>query len=402
MTILMLLERIFPSDIRVEKESRALIKAGHEVIILCPRAENQQDKDSYNGIKIFRFNAKYTQKFFNGKLLLGYQALTFRNALWYKKIMEMVRANRIDVLHVHDLPLSSTAVAVRKKTGIPVIADLHENYPELLRIRFGGSDLSWKDRLLVGTDRWANHERKILQEVDHIIVVVEEAKERLMSIGLPAAKISIVSNTESEEFWESHELDKALVKQYEDSFIASYIGGFGEHRGIDTAIKAIELISRKTHGIRLLLVGSGGWYSDTLERMTLESRVSDLVKFIPWVPMKKVPSYLELSDVGLVPHSSNPHTESTVPHKLFQYMLFGKPVIVSDCRPLKRIVEEAGAGLVFKAGNPEDLAEKILTLYDSPEACKNYGENGKNAATIGKYSWNNEKRRLMQIYNGLQ
>ena len=41
--------------------------------------------------------------------------------------------NKIEVLHVHDLPLVGVALAVAKKYGIKVVADLHENYPAMLR-----------------------------------------------------------------------------------------------------------------------------------------------------------------------------------------------------------------------------------------------------------------------------
>ena len=114
-------------------------------------------------------------------------------------------------------------------------------------------------------------------------------------------------------------------------------------------------------------------------------------------------SYLEVTNVGLIPHKSTPHTETTIPHKLFQYMLFGKPVVVSDCASMKRIVEETGSGLVFKAGNPEDLAEKIVSLYNSHDLFRRCGANGKASSAYGKYSWKHQdKKSLVDIYSDLQ
>ena len=50
------------------------------------------------------------------------------------------------------------------------------------------------------------------------------------------------------------------------------------------------------------------------------------------------------------PHEDFEHTQTTVPHKLFQYMMGRKTVLVSDCAPLKRIIGDNEAGYVFKAG----------------------------------------------------
>jgi glycosyltransferase involved in cell wall biosynthesis len=395
----MLLENPFPTDIRVQKEADALIAAGHNLILLCPLEEGEKKRDFFHNIQIIRFNGQDHGNFLKRKLLLCYQALTFRQLSWLKVILEVVKEKKIDTLHVHDLLLMETAAAVKKKTGVPIVADLHENYPELLRIRFNPNELFWKDRLLVGANRWAKHEPKMLKKADHIIVVVEEAMERLVSLGLPSNKISVVSNSEANKYWESYAIDKSIVDKYKDSFVVSYIGGFGPHRGLDTAIKAMSAIKQKgTDIIKLLLVGAGGWYGNLLAKLVDKEGISDWVEFVPWIPITEVRSFIEASNIGIVPHNSTAHTENTVPHKLFQYMLFEKPVIVSSCRPLKRIVSETNSGLVFQAGDPDDLAEKIIELYNSYQLRKKLGRNGKNAADSGKYSWSNQEKELLRAY----
>ena len=82
-------------------------------------------------------------------------------------------------------------------------------------------------------------------------------------------------------------------------------------------------------------------------------------------------------------------------------MIMKKPVIVSSCTPLKRIVEDTGSGLVFNANNSESLADCLVKLYeDGDEIAKKYGENGHRAA-LGKYSWKNDSRRLVTMYKDL-
>jgi glycosyltransferase involved in cell wall biosynthesis len=398
----MLLEVPFPTDIRIQKEADALINAGHNVTLLCPSRDGESKFEEFKDIVIYRFNGEDPGAYFRRKIALGYRALTFRNLLWSKAITEIAETREIDVLHVHDLLLVATALSVKRKTGIPVVADLHENYPELLRIRFSRSQLNWKDRMLVGADRWAKHERSVLKYVDQIIVVVEEARERLISLGISPRKISIVSNTEDPKFWATHKIDNEILSRYRDKFVISYIGGVGTHRGLDVAIKAISFIKNKRSDLKLVVVGSQGLYGEELEKSAQELGVSANVDFIPRLPIEEVRSYFESCHIGLVPHNSTPHTEATVPHKLFQYMLFNRPLIVSSCKSLKRIVEDIGAGVVFKAGDPEDLSKKILFLYDRPVLRRRLSKKGHFAAFQGKYNWHTDAKVLTDVYTNLQ
>jgi len=105
--------------------------------------------------------------------------------------------------------------------------------------------------------------------------------------------------------------------------------------------------------------------------------------------------------VCIIPHVSNEHTETTIPHKLFQYMYMRKPVVVSDCRPLQRIVMETNSGAVFKSGDEFDFARVILQLFENDLLRKQMGENG-NRAVIGKYNWENSSRSLIGLYSNLE
>jgi glycosyltransferase involved in cell wall biosynthesis len=104
---------------------------------------------------------------------------------------------------------------------------------------------------------------------------------------------------------------------------------------------------------------------------------------------------------NLVPHNDSEHTQTTVPHKLFQYMIAGKPVIVSDVRPLKRIIEETHSGLVFKANDPRSLAQALINLCYTPGLGEQSGHNGRQAST-GPYAWRHDARRLINLYRKIE
>ena len=394
MKIGMILDRVFPPDVRVEKEARSLIKAGHEVYLLCMKTPNLSDVDVFNGVNLIRRNF-YPESSLIRKIIILLERITFTNHQLVSQIQRFVDENSIEVLHIHDLSMVKSALIVGKKKRIPVIADLHENYP--VAIQFYLSDASFRSRFLNGVERWKKYENYCLNRVNHIIVVVDEAKERIISnYNIPKDKVTIVSNTEDIDYFESFNLRHDLINSYKSYFTITYIGGFGPHRGLDVPIKAMPILKEKIPNIRLLMVGDG-INKQELEKLAASLGVSQSVEFTGWQPFNLMPSYIALSDICLVPHHSNPHTDSTIPHKLFQYMLMEKPVVVSTCKPLARIVNETKSGLVFESGNVNDFARVCFELRDE-EKRKQLGENGKQAV-LKKYNWDETGKELIRVYD---
>lgn len=209
----------------------------------------------------------------------------------------------------------------------------------------------------------------------------------------------VIENTVDTERFLGLPVDEEIISTYAADFVISYIGGFGgAHRGLDTAVEAIPAILREIPNARLLLVGKGA-IRRKLEEMIAQRSLSERVTFVDWQPFEKVPSFIRASAVCLVPHQSNAHTEATSPHKLFQYMLMGKPVVVSNCRPLRRVVDETGAGVVFQAGDSHSLAQAIVGLRDEGLR-KRLGELGQRAV-LSKYNWRKTSKKLLDVYEEL-
>ena len=250
--------------------------------------------------------------------------------------------------------------------------------------------------------RWKRLERMVLQRVDRIITVVDEAKEHYVNdCGIPPKKITVVMNAEDLEEFGNLEIDESLVAKYKNDFVISYIGGFGPHRGIDTAIKSMPKVLEEIPDARLLLVGKGsGEFDKEMRELCKDLKVENNVVFTDWVDFRLVPSFIALSDVCLVPHHASGHTNTTIPHKLFQYMVMKKSIIVTDCRPLKRIVEECNCGLVIPSGDYIGMANAVIRLYEDKEYARKLGENGRRAVEE-KYNWENEAKKLCELYSRL-
>ena len=389
MKILMVLPSKFPPDIRVEKEARSLIGNGHNIHLICPQKENQSLIDEYNGIIVYRFKENEGKT----KHVLPYIWNPIIRKKWINEIENIIREKQIKMLHVHDLPVVKIAIKIGKKMNIPVIFDMHENWPEALRVyaKYKSKIVS-HFRVMIHKIR----EKYCIANSDHIIVVVQEQKERLLKLGVNPEKITIVMNTEEVNRFREVKKDTKLNERYKNKYVITYVGGFGFHRGLETAIMAMSIVQKEMPDALLLLVGRGKNY-EQLQRLCSEKGVEKAVEFTGWVDFDLIPNYIKISNICLVPHNASRHTDTTIPHKIFQYMLLKKPVIVTSAKPLKRIVEEADCGIVVPSENYIEMAEAIKSIYHDPSLSKNYGNNGREAV-LKKYNWKTEAQKLSALY----
>ncbi len=397
----MLLNAPYPADIRVKKETEALIKAGFEIHLLCLRKKGQEAMQAVEGIKVHRIDAgknNYQLAFWDVIMSLLFVHPVFKSA-----IKKLHRTEKFDYVHIHDLPLVGTALHLRAESGFKVIADMHENYPEALRTWFTWKKnpiVRIKNSLFMNPERWTKFEKKACLESDHIIAVVDEMKQRLINEhNADENKITVITNSEDQAFIRQA-LDTSVYSSLRDKFIITYSGGIGPHRGVDVAIEGMQYLKDQPQ-IQLAVVGFGSASVMNSLQKLVRSHSLQNVHFFGYQPFSKFYSYMSLADVNVIPHQSNGHTDNTVPHKLFQGMMTGKPLLVSSSTPLKRLVEKYQSGLVFEAGNSRDFAEKVLMLYNDSSLSKKLGNNGKRVTLEEDINWEHDQKKLINLYQML-
>lgn len=398
--ILMLLNAPYPADIRVKKEATALIDHGFEVFLICLRKKKQARTEVVDGIRVTRIDAgknNYVLAFWDIVLSVWFVHPKFLSAA-----KRLIAEKSISFVHIHDLPLSGTALALKKSFPLKVVIDLHENYPEALKTWFKWKKnpiARLKNRMFLNPERWMAHERRSCLEADHVIAVVEEMKSRLIeNYSIDPEKVTVVTNTEDKTFL-AQPLNSSVYEQIPKGFTITYAGGIGPHRGVDTAIRGMALLVHLP--LQLAIVGFG---SPSVMR-SLKNLVEDLklhnVHFLGHQPFSKFYSYMHFADVNVIPHQSNGHTDNTVPHKLFQGMMAGKPLLVSSCAPLKRYVDAYRCGIVFKAGDAKDFAKQVELLYHDPAGQLELGKNGLKASVEGELNWDITQKELIKLYDQL-
>jgi glycosyltransferase involved in cell wall biosynthesis len=170
-------------------------------------------------------------------------------------------------------------------------------------------------------------------------------------------------------------LSEEFLQRYfpEGRIVVGYAGSMGITNALEPLMRCIERLSARTD-IHFVLVGSGDL------RDTYMARLSGLatVSFVPRIARGEVPSFLRRCDVlYLAAHDSPVWRFGQSMNKMVDYMLAGRPVVASYSG-YQSMLNEANAGVVVDAGDPEALTEAIARMAEMPaEARAEMGARGR-------------------------
>lgn len=179
----------------------------------------------------------------------------------------------------------------------------------------------------------------------------------------------------------------------EDEKILLYQGGLQQGRGLELLIEAMDEIEEG----HLLFIG-GGKLTQTLKEQAEASKQADRIHFLDKVPFQELPSYTREAYLGFQVLQNicfNHYSASS--NKLFEYMMAHVPVISCDFPEIKKVVEETNTGLVVDSHNASEIADAVNQLVKDTSLRNQLSENTKQAKEI--YNWNNEKSKLLEVYN---
>jgi len=394
LTIGMVVDNEFYGDPRVYNEAKILVQAGYCVKILCLNFGKYPEREIVDGIELVRVPiVKKTKKRLSALIL----SLPFYRWFWRKTISEFIISEKIDVLHAHDLYMARSAKEGIGNKSVPLVLDLHENYPAAIMIYNWA--IRFPARLIVRPWRWKQFEGRYLQMADKIISVSPELKKDIL-IRFPAIKeqdMVVYPNVPDLDELLAYPVDQKIIDK-KGRFLVFYFGAIAERRGIFTGFEALKLLLKKYPSITFLMIGP----IDNADKARFEQYMKDPVLsehviHYPWKDISLLPSYITISDVCMSPAVKNTQNESGIGNKIFQYMLFERPVITSDCRPTQEMVEREECGLVFANENAADLASKIEILFNDPALMKAMGAKGRQAA-LTKYHVGAFRKNLEGLY----
>lgn len=379
----------YPWDVRVEKICATLASAGHDVHIAARNVRRDPTVERLPEGTVHRMAPlHWAGRAADGAL--GFPA--FFNPRWLSLLDRTVRRLRPDVVICRDIPLAPTALWAGHRHGTPVVLDIAENYPAMLRMVFDAGVHRVTDHLVRNPTAAGVVERYSLQRADRVIVVVEEMAERLVRMGIAGDRIDVVSNTPPRSRAELEPQGRRRPPGQPLGLV--YLGHLEVPRGLLEMVDAVALLRRDGFPVRATIVGKGRDAQLFKDRAREQGLTDADISFPGYLDRDAALRTIQEADIGVLPHHVNEQWNTSIPNKLFDYMAVGLPVVTSNPAPFERITRATGAGEVFQAGDAASLADAVRRLSEAG-ARESYGAAGRRAI-LERYNWEYDAAVMMR------
>ena len=291
--------------------------------------------------RLLRVAAKIAIRFRIG----GWEAEYWRLNPAFGAVYRIARPHRCDVWLANDWTAIPVARKIAQEQGAVLLYDTHE-------LASDESPERWRWRLL---DR-------------PVVMAIEGA-----CIG-SARRVSCVSGGIADRLQFNYRLrERPLVvrntPRYEpiafrptaEAVEVLYHGIVYRTRGLEACIRSVTLWRSE---FRLTIRGPASpEYRASLQRLIAELGLGERVRLVPPVPMTDLVREASRFDVGLfaLPGHSR-HNRFALPNKLFEYIMAGLAICVSDLPEMARVVREYDLGVLIGAVEPDAIAAAVNGL----------------------------------------
>jgi glycosyltransferase involved in cell wall biosynthesis len=310
---------------------------------------------------------------------------------WLEDIMEMVR---FDLVYERNCFLNP-AIALASKRGIPSILEFNGIWP---------LEAEWKGYPVDQVRCFLKKEVSAAKQATRVICVGQGALDYYMAQGVDVGKLHVIPNGANPDLFQP--MDKQQCRGRVGIGFKEKIIGFSGSLQIfyelDCVIRAMPLILKRVPEARLVVVGRDypppfGLGRSVLRSLAKQLGVAERVDFLDIVLYEEVPYYINSSDVCLLPLVKRDDWQAALsPLKLREYLACGRPVIASNVIGDTQIVKGIEAGLLYKPGDPRDLAEKVCVIFENPGLAQEMADNGRRYV-LAHDTWRHVTERIMAI-----
>ena len=183
---------------------------------------------------------------------------------------------------------------------------------------------------------------------------------------------------------------KKKLKVTDENFILIFPGEINNNKNQVLLIDTLEILKKHIPKIALLLPGN-----DLLNGKLLDySREKGLEKNIRFLGFRKdIPELLAISDLSV----SSSKREG-LPINILEAMYVGKPLVVTNCRGNRDLIEDGTNGFLVNNNSAPEFAEKILKIYNDKKTSSKFVN--LNKERVKKYLIENVLDEIVKIYMG--
>jgi glycosyltransferase involved in cell wall biosynthesis len=378
-----------PFDRRVWLECQALVSAGYQVAVVCPKGKGDPSYEVINTVELYKY-----RPYAPGGSKLSFAAeygYSFCATAW--QMLKARRKGRLAVLQACNPPdiFWPLALILRWADRTKFVFDHHDLCPELFQSRFpdGPKWAYWGLRTL---------ERRTHRTADHVISTNDSYRDvAIKRSGKAPADVTVVRTGPDPEKLCCCPQDPSFRRGRR--YLAAYIGVMGPQDGVDIIVRAADIVVHEMgrEDIAFTLIGSGDCY-DELVALRDKLRLNGHVEFTGRAPDDLVRKILSTADVGLSPDPKNPLNDVSTMNKTMEYMAFELPVVAFDLRETR--VSAAEAAVYVRPNDVREYAKAIVDLMDDEALRAQLGKFGR-ARVEDELAWSYQARAYLGVYDRL-
>jgi len=286
--------------------------------------------------------------------------------------MHSFSIKNIDIIIASSPPLSVAMIGaiIAKKKKIPLILDLRDIWPEAA-VSTGYIKKGFFYHL---AEKW---EKRCYKQAQKILVNSPAIFEELKCVkGISPEKMEFVPNGADLEFFQKINNGDKIDEKYniKDKFVVLYTGLLGFAQAPEVMVDAAKIL-KNNKDIIFLIVGGG----PLEEKLKIKIKKLELLNVIltGQRPREEMPIFVSRGDICLIPYKNSSTFQKNIPSKMFDYIAFGKPIIINLEGAASDIIIKAQAGLVVESENASALAKAIEQLYNNRFLRKKMGDSGR-------------------------
>jgi glycosyltransferase involved in cell wall biosynthesis len=388
--VLIIVENLpVPHDKRPWQEAKSLTAAGYKVAVISPKGHGSNDShEVIDGVSIYRHSFPIEARDGAAYILeYGWAFVCELLLAWKVKFH-----HGFDIIHACNPPDNIYLIArmFRALFGTKFIFDHHDGNLELWLARGGGRGLIFSALSYL--------ERNSFRAADASLAVNDHyaglARERG---GMEHDAVFTVRNAPARDVVERtvKEADQ-LSHRNEGRCVIGYIGVMGRQDSIDNFLRIIDILvnDRRRDDLEFRIMGDGPEFA-SLKELAVELSIEKWVTFTGWVSGDAYVENLAACDICVNADEVNNYNMNCSPNKIYEYMLFAKPIVQFSMTESRLVADEAA--LYAFDNNNEEFADRIIELADDPERRIAMGALGKERF-LEFFTWDNSERELLKAY----
>ena len=362
-----------PGGTRHHELARGLVRRGHRVTILAGTRSyltgewvaRSRKETLEPGLEIVRCGTLAGVHRSFAWRTLGFLTFTLTS------LLEGLRLGPADVVWGTSPPLlqAASAWAIARVRGLPWIFEVRDLWPAFA-IQVG----VLRNRLLIALSQWL--ERFLYRRADRLVINSPGFRPHLVTAGAPQERIELIPNGVDVAMVDPRSDGRSFrsANGLGDRFVALYAGAHGLSNDLEVVLGAAENLAGEP-SIVFVLVGDGKEKPRLMAEV--EARGLSNVVFLPPVPKDEMAEVLAAADCGIAILRPLPLYATTYPNKVFDYMAGGRPVVLAVDGVVRRLVEEAGAGIFVPPGDSAAMAEAVRRLAADRSEARRMGARGR-------------------------